>query len=178
MADELAEMFAEAGDAAGDEFNATDEAFKDMLEDGEADEAFYDVREDGEEASDEDAPERGDVFTDGEDDAPEEGQDDEARAKVKERLKFARAVKRGIKRHLDGHGGGGGDGDGDGDADDEVIMAGNLRFTGEPPHQPFDQSDPSPRHLGSNLPLWGDLISSFRMAMCMCVSGGESRLIV
>ena len=176
MADELAEMFAEAGDAAGDEFNATDEAFKDMLEDGEADEAFYDAREDGE-ASDEDAPERGDVFIDGEDDAPEEGQDDEARAKVKERLKFARAVKRGIKRHLDGHGGGGGDGDGDGDADDEVIKAGNHYFPGEPPHQPFDQSAP-PRHLGSNLPLWGDLISSFRMAMCMCVSGGESRLIV
>ena len=102
MADELAEMFAEAGDAAGDEFNATDEAFKDMLEDGEADEAFYDAREDGE-ASDEDAPERGDVFTDGEDDAPEEGQDDEARArlaKAQARMNFARAVNLGVKRNL------------------------------------------------------------------------------
>ena len=153
MADELAEMFAEAGDAAGDEFNATDEAFKDMLEDGEADEAFYDVREDGEEASDEDAPERGDVFTDGEDDAPEEGQDDEARAKLIERLKFARAVKRGIKRHLDGRGGGGGDGDGD--ADDEVIKAGKWHFTGEPPHQPFDQSDPPSPPLRIKSPTLG-----------------------
>ena len=173
MADELAEMFAEAGDAAGDEFNATDEAFKDMLEDGEADEAFYDVREDGEEASDEDAPERGDVFTDGEDDAPEEGQDDEARAKVKERLKFARAVKRGIKRHLDGRGGGGGDGDGD--ADDEVVKAGNHDFPGEPPHQPFDQSDPPSPPLRIKSPTLGRF-DQFIPHGCVCVCRVGSRV--